>query len=155
MTILTLIISASIVVIDQVIKYFVLMYLPDAGTVNAIPYILDLKYDENRGVAFGMFDGFRWIFVAITGFIIVFLLYIILAKKNTSKLFLISSALIIGGGIGNLIDRIIYGFVVDYLQLTFFSPVCNFADYCITIGAVLLAIYFFFFSESSKGNKKK
>ena len=103
MTILTLIISASIVVIDQVIKYFVLMYLPDAGTVNAIPYILDLKYVENRGVAFGMFDGFRWIFVAITGFIIVFLLYIILAKKNTSKLFLISSALIIGGGIGNLI----------------------------------------------------
>ena len=59
---------------------------------------------------------------------------------------------LIGGGIGNLIDRIAYGYVVDYLSLTFFSPVCNFADYCITIGVILLAVYLLFFSDK-KGRK--
>ena len=126
--IIALVISAIVVVIDQIIKYFVVLYLPSAGTVNAVPYILDLNYVENRGVAFGMFKDMRWFFVVFTAVIIGVLFYIILKKKFNSKLFYISSALIIGGGIGNMIDRIYYGFVIDYLQLSFFSPVCNFAD---------------------------
>lgn len=151
--IITLVIAASIVIIDQLIKYFVVLYLPNAGTVEAIPYILDLNYVENRGVAFGMFKDMRWVFVTITVLIIAFLIYLICTKKETSKLFVISSGLVIGGGIGNVIDRIYYGFVVDYLQLSFFSPVCNFADYCITVGTVMLAIYLIFFSESFKKGK--
>lgn len=95
------------------------MYLPQAGVVTAIPHLLDLNYVENRGVAFGMFENMRWIFVALTSVIIVILLYIIIFKKIKSKMFLISSALIIGGGIGNLIDRVLYGYVIDYLQLSF------------------------------------
>ncbi len=148
--IIALVISAIVVVIDQIIKYFVVLYLPSAGTVNAVPYILDLNYVENRGVAFGMFKDMRWFFVVFTAVIIGVLFYIILKKKFNSKLFYISSALIIGGGIGNMIDRIYYGFVIDYLQLSFFSPVCNFADYCITVGTILLAIYFIFFSDAFK-----
>ena len=151
---LSLIIVGLVVVIDQVIKYFVAMYLPQAGVVTAIPHFLDLNYVENRGVAFGMFENMRWIFVALTSVIIVILLYIIIFKKIKSKMFLISSALIIGGGIGNLIDRVLYGYVIDYLQLSFFSPVCNFADYAVTVGTVLLVIYLLFMSDSSKKENK-
>ena len=52
--------------------------------------------------------------------------------------------------IGNLIDRVLYGYVIDYLSLSFFPPVCNFADYAITIGVILLVVYIFFFSDSFK-----
>lgn len=152
---ISLAIAALIVFIDQLIKYFVALYLPHAGTVTAVPYILDLTYVENRGVAFGMFKDMRWIFVVFTAIIILVLLYIIIFKGIKSKLFLVSSALIIGGGIGNLIDRIFYGYVIDYLQLSFFSPVCNFADYAITVGTILLVIYLLFFSDSSKTKPQK
>ena len=154
MVALSLVIAGLVVVIDQVIKYFVAMYLPQAGVVTAIPHSLDLNYVENSGVAFGMFENMRWIFVALTSVIIVILLYIIIFKKIKSKMFLISSALIIGGGIGNLIDRVLYGYVIDYLQLSFFSPVCNFADYAVTVGTVLLVIYLLFMSDSSKKENK-
>ena len=154
MVALSLVIAGLVVIIDQVIKYFVAMYLPQAGVVTAIPHLLDFNYVENPGVAFGMFENMRWIFVALTSVIIVILLYIIIFKKIKSKMFLISSALIIGGGIGNLIDRVLYGYVIDYLQLSFFSPVCNFADYAVTVGTVLLVIYLLFMSDSSKKANK-
>jgi signal peptidase II len=152
MVIFALVLSLCIVAIDQVIKLFVADLLPTMGRVTAIPHILDLTYVENRGVAFGMFKDMRWIFVAFTAIVICILLYILIFKKIKSKLFYVASAMIIGGGIGNLIDRIFYGYVIDYLQLSFFSPVCNFADYCITVGTVLLVIYLIFFSDS-KGKK--
>ena len=78
------------------------------------------------------------------------------ALKNykNSKLFSVSAALIIGGGLGNLIDRIFVGYVVDYLALTFFPPVCNFADYAITAGTVLLIIYLIFYADKDKRKLK-
>jgi len=81
--------------------------------------------------------------------------YVIIKKKITNKLFLTSVTLIIGGGIGNLIDRLFRGFVVDYLQLSFFPPVCNFADYCITIGAVLMVVFVLFFSDKKDDKPKR
>ena len=152
-----LLIAALVVVIDQVIKYFVCLNLKPIGSVTAIPHLLDLVYVENRGVAFGMFKDMRWIFVALTSVVIIVFTVLLIKNGSKSKLFSIASALIIGGGIGNLIDRVFLGYVVDYLQLSFFSPVCNFADYCITIGTVLLVIYLLFFSDISdeKKNMKK
>jgi signal peptidase II len=140
---------------DQLIKHFVLENLVDAGRVTAIPHILDLIYVENRGVAFGMFSNMRWLFVVITSIVIIAFIVMLFKGGYKSKLFSISCALIVGGGIGNLIDRLAYGFVVDYLQLSFFSPVCNFADYCITVGTVLLVIYLLFYSDLSKDNTKE
>lgn len=140
--------------VDQVIKYFVLENLVTAGRVTAIPHLLDLIYVENTGVAFGMFSDLRWLFVVITGIVIVAFIVMLFKGGYKSKLFSISAVLIIGGGIGNLVDRVVHGFVVDYLQLSFFSPVCNFADYCITVGTVLLVVYLIFYSDFSNDNKK-
>ena len=81
--------------------------------------------------------------------------YIIMFVKHPKgKMFYISAGLIIGGGIGNLIDRVFYGYVIDYISLSFFSPVCNFADYAITIGTILLIIYVLFFSNAFDNSEK-
>lgn len=83
-----------------------LTYLQPVGSVTAIDGLLDFTYVENRGVAFGMFSDMRWFFVAVTAVLIAIIIYIMFKKKPSGKMFYISAALIIGGGIGNLIDRI-------------------------------------------------
>ena len=142
---LTLVIISALALggIDQIIKYFVFENLTRSGAVDVIPYLLSLLYVENRGVAFGMFQNMQWLFAIFTVIIIAGMIFLIVKKYFSGKLFYIGSALIIGGGIGNLIDRVFRGFVIDYLQLSFFPPVCNFADYCVTIGAVLFVISIF------------
>ena len=157
MPIIALIIGIAIAAVDQIIKYFISIYLQPVGSITVIDNILNLTYVENRGVAFGMFSDMRWIFVAVTVILIIAVVAVMFVKRPKSKMFYLSVALIVGGGIGNLIDRIFYGYVIDYLSLSFFPPVCNFADYCITIGTILLIIYLFFFTDilSSDKNKKK
>ena len=137
---IVLAVSAVLAVADQVIKYFVVQALAPNGSVSVIDHVLSLVYVENRGVAFGLFQNHVWVFSVITLVLIAGMVWLILNKRLTGKLFYAACMLIIGGGLGNLIDRLFRGFVVDYLALSFFPPVCNFADYCITIGAVLLAL---------------
>lgn len=144
---LVIILSAVIIVIDQIIKYLVLEFLAPVGSVTVINNLFSLVYVENRGAAFGIFQNQVWVFAIITLIMIAFFVYILVSGKIKGKLFTTSAILIIGGGIGNLIDRIFRGFVVDYLSISFFPPVCNFADYCITIGAVLFIISMFITSD--------
>ena len=153
MPVIALIIGVLLAAVDQIIKYFVLNYLQLVGSVIVIDGLFKLTYVENKGVAFGMFSDMRWFFVAVTAILIAIIIYIMFKKKPTGKMFYISAALIIGGGIGNLIDRIFYGFVVDYLSVSFFPPVCNFADYCITVGTILLIVYVLFFTNVMKSEK--
>lgn len=154
MPFLALIISAVIAVADQIIKYYVSAYLQPIGTVNVIDNLFKLTYVENRGVAFGMFTDMRWFFVVLTSAMLALIIIYMFKKKPSGKFFYITSGLIIGGGIGNLIDRIFYGYVIDYLSISFFPPVCNFADYCITAGTIMLVIYLLFFSDMTKDEKK-
>ncbi len=154
MPFVALVIGIIIAAFDQLIKYFVSEYLQPVGTVSVIDNLFSLTYVENRGVAFGMFSDMRWFFVAVTVALIIFILVYMFKKRPREKVFYISTALIIGGGIGNLIDRIFYGYVIDYLSLSFFPPVCNFADYCITAGTVILMIYLLFFSDIFSSQKK-
>lgn len=154
MTFIALAIGLLLAVADQVIKYFISTNLKPVGSVTVIDNILDFTYVENKGVAFGMFSGMRWIFIALTAILICAIVIYMFKKKPQSKLFYACVALIVGGGIGNLIDRIFYGYVIDYISLSFFSPVCNFADYCITIGTVMLVVYVLFFSKDLNGQKK-
>ena len=139
---------------DQIIKFFVSTNLKEIGSVSVIDNLLSFIYVENNGVAFGSFAGNRWIFVVLTTALIAAILIYMFKKKPKSKLFYASVALVVGGGIGNLIDRIFYGYVIDYISLSFFPPVCNFADYCITVGTVLLMVYVLFFSEVGKKELK-
>jgi signal peptidase II len=153
MAFLVLGLSALVVLIDYILKILVINNLKPIGSITVIPDLFSLTYVENKGAAFGMLSNARWIFIVFTIVVIIFLIVFLFYKKPKSKLINASLVLIIGGGIGNLIDRIFYGYVVDYLSLSFFSPVCNFADYCVTIGAFLLIIYLLFFSDYLKKDK--
>jgi len=150
----SLVICALIALTDQIIKYFVNMLLKPVGRIEVIENLLTLTYVENKGAALGMLSNMRWLFIAVTTILIAVLLYLMIIKKIDSKLFYIAAALIAGGGIGNLIDRIYLGYVIDYLYVTFFPPVCNFADYCITMGTVLLIIFILFYSDFFDGKKQ-
>lgn len=150
--IISLILAVVIVIVDQLLKMLVVNTIKMNGTVEILGGIVKFDYVENRGMAFGMLQNYRWIFIIFTLIVIMGLIIYMIKLKPTNKLFITSITLIVGGGIGNLIDRIILGYVVDYIQLSFFNPVCNFADYCITIGTVLLIIYIIFFTQDN--NKK-
>lgn len=154
MVVISLIACVVLALADQIIKYFVNMYLKPVGSVTVIDNLLTFTYHENDGAAFGLFSQMRWLFILLTVLLMLFLLYLLISKKINSKLFYVSATLIIGGGIGNLIDRLFLGYVIDYIQLSFFPPVCNFADYCVTFGTVLLIIYILFFSDFLKDSKK-
>lgn len=152
---LIIIFSILLAGVDQLIKYLVVENLKPISTVAVIPGLFSLTYVENRGAAFGMLSNARWIFILFTLAIIVAIIFVLFKYRVKSKLFNIAVVLIVGGGIGNLIDRIFYGFVVDYLSVSFFPPVCNFADYCITVGAGIMVIYLLFFSSWFNKDKKK
>lgn len=155
MRLLVLLISAAIVILDQLFKYLAINNLKSIGNVTIIDKLLYFTYLENKGAAFGILSNQRWIFILATILVIILLGYLVFTKKIESKMFNISAAFIIGGGIGNLIDRVFLGYVIDYIQLSFFPPVCNFADYCITAGTILLIIWVFFYSDKKDLEKNK
>lgn len=137
-------IAAAAAVLDQIFKELVLAYVVPVGSIEVIPSLFSLVYTENRGVAFGLFQNTTWLFAIVTVLIIAFLLFFYQKYKFKSKLIITAMGLVIGGGIGNLIDRVFRGYVIDFLSVSFFPPVCNFADYCVVIGAVILILMLFF-----------
>lgn len=150
---LVLLISVTIAILDQVFKYLVINHLKPIENITVINKLLYFTYLENRGAAFGILSNQRWFFILTTVLVIILLVYLVFTKKFESKMFNISAALIIGGGIGNLIDRIFLGYVIDYIQLSFFPPVCNFADYCITAGTIILIIWGLFYYDKNELKK--
>ena len=140
-------------IVDQLTKLIVVSNLKPVSEVVLIPGLLSFSYVENKGAAFGILSDARWVFILFTIIIIIALLFFIVKKNISSKLFITSAVLIIGGGIGNLYDRILLGYVVDFIKVSFFPPVFNFADCCVTVGAALMVVYLLFFSDINEGKK--
>lgn len=154
MPILILLLSAVAAAADQAFKLLVMQNLKPVGRVTAVRGFLDFVYLENRGAAFGMLQNQRWFFIAIT-FLISVAVIVALFRYNNHEFFsYAASALIVGGGIGNMIDRVFRGYVVDYISVSFFPPVFNFADCCVTVGTVCLIIHLLFFAEKENGAEK-
>lgn len=127
-------------VVDQLIKFFIISTVPEKKLVNTFLPFIKITHTKNYGAALGIFYNKRALLIFVTLSILVYLIYLMVSKKIKNKFILGSISLIIGGGIGNLIDRILKGYVTDYILLSFFPPVCNFADYCITFGVILLLV---------------
>lgn len=140
MAILAIVIGILLIAVDQITKLYALNVIKPQGTITVIDNFYYFTYVENRGAAFGMMQNKQWFFIIVTLLIFAAFGYVLLKYKIEGKLFFAAVVLIFGGGVGNLIDRIFRGYVVDFLQFSFFSPVCNLADYFITVGAVLLII---------------
>ena len=109
--------------------------------ISTIIPFLKIVLVKNYGVALGMFQRKTFITVILTSMVLIFMMLIVTLKKIKDKILIIAFSFMIGGGIGNLIDRLLYGYVIDYLKLTFFPPVCNLSDYFISIGAVIIILY--------------
>ena len=140
---LPLIIMAAVLVADQISKLLVLQYLVPVGQVKLIEGVLHLTYVENRGAAFGMLSNSRWVFMVLSCVAIVILIGYLWRYKPASRLLRLSLALIAGGGIGNMIDRTVYGFVVDFIDVAFvWDYVFNVADSAVCIGCGLMVLWF-------------
>ena len=140
--IISLIVIAVLVAIDQLIKYFAASNLIGAGTVIAIPKILGWHYTENTGASFSILSGKVNFLIVLTTVIIICGIVFLLLKKTKFNLLYVGVGLALAGGIGNLIDRIFRGYVIDYIQTLFCDfPIFNFADCLICIGAGCMIIY--------------
>lgn len=139
-----LVISSLALILDQLIKIIISVYLT---SITVIPNFLSLTYAENNGVAFSMLSGSR-IFIILITIILLGVLIQVLKKENiksnrSSKLIILSYGLLFGGILGNLIDRIVRGVVIDYISLNIFGyhfPIFNLADLFITFGVILIII---------------
>ncbi len=142
-----------VVTVDQLTKKLAIRVLRDAGqSITIIPDLLSLTYTENKGVAFGMEFAPAGMLLLLTGLITIIVLVYVILSKNRTTLFLVPFALIVGGGIGNMIDRVILGRVVDFIYFdlyhgkifgTYLSlwPIFNVADSAISIGACMLILF--------------
>ncbi len=132
---------ASLVAIDQVIKFLVVEYLKPIKTMDFIKGFIRFRYVENSGAAFGSFSDYTVILTVVSIIFLCITIYYLLSQKNKSKLVTISLLLMISGGIGNIADRIRLQYVIDYIEPLFVDfAVFNFADSLITVGAFVLII---------------
>ncbi len=144
---LTLGVSAVLVLIDFFIKQWAQTVLQPVTQIQLIPNVLSLYYHQNYGAAWGIFQGKRWFLLAITAVVLGGLIAGVLLKKFQGRVMLTAMCLIIGGGVGNLIDRTFNpgGYVVDYIYFEPINfPIFNFADCCVVCGTFLLAFYILF-----------
>ncbi len=152
------VVSAALVAIDQITKLVAIQQLAGRQSIPVINGVVELTYVENRGVAWGMMQNKQWIVIVVTSVMLLFVAGVLASRRlEKSRTATIGGVLIFAGGIGNLIDRIFRGFVVDFIHYFkwFDFPVFNFADCCVSIGAVLILIYAFFFSETKDTQKEE
>ncbi|SDK42405.1 signal peptidase II [Natronincola ferrireducens] len=131
------IISFIVLLLDQVSKILALNYLKEIGEIPIIKNFLYFTYVENRGAAFGILQNQKWFFVIMTFAVVGFIIIYFTKNKDYPKPMMIGLSLIVGGAIGNLIDRVLYGFVVDFIDFRVW-PVFNIADSAIVIGQILI-----------------
>ncbi|SHJ04109.1 signal peptidase II [Lutispora thermophila DSM 19022] len=134
----SLIIIGAVIFFDQIIKIRVVEKIMPYESIEVLKNFLYITYVENTGISFGLFKGFRWVFIILTFIVCLILFYYVFKLYKRHIAMTVCLAFIIGGAIGNLIDRIRLGYVIDYIHFIFFPPVFNLADSAIVCGAIVL-----------------
>lgn len=137
---MTWIIIISAIAADRVSKVICRQYLRPLGSVPVIKGVFHLTYVENTGAAFGMLQGNTWFLILTSVLVSAVVAYLIWKVKPENRYVKISLALILGGALGNLVDRVLLGYVVDFLDFRIW-PVFNIADSCVVVGAILLGYF--------------
>ena len=147
-------IASAVFLLDQLTKKYISANLSLGQSIAVIKNIFHLSLVHNRGVAFGLFNGWQPFFIILTSLVI---LYIVVDLCLNSKHYGISRriafGLILGGACGNLLDRLRLGYIVDFLDFRIW-PVFNAADSAITIGMILLGLELFIKSKTKKQKSK-
>ncbi len=135
--IILLLIGVFLIIIDQAAKF-----LLTQKELTLIPNVLNISYLQNEGVVFGLFNGDLLVIMAVTAVILGFIVKLIIHYFNEKKFVYATSLIfILSGGFSNLLDRILRGYVIDYINITLFNfPIFNIADILITLGVIMLFI---------------
>ncbi|MCM1133229.1 MAG: signal peptidase II [Ruminococcus flavefaciens] len=158
--IILLIISALVLIgADQLVKYWAVNSLQPVHTMDFIKFgdfrILDLTYLENDGAIFGSMSGQKWFLVGFTSIIIIAGIVVMFLSAKKSKFLSFCIMLFVAGGIGNLIDRIRLGYVVDMFEVKLFHfAIFNVADICVTCAFVLIFVYVLFIEPKTEKAQK-
>lgn len=146
-----------ILVFDQLTKYYIMSNFHLGESCDFIKGLIDIVYIHNEGAAWGMLSGKTWVLICFTVLAMVFCGYFFVKYGKNNKLMLWGLALVVSGGIGNLIDRVFRdGKVIDFLHFEFWPqfPVFNVADCAIVIGVGLLVLYFILDTLNEMKQKK-
>lgn len=138
-----IVIVAFVLAVDQFTKYIAAKYLMPIGTLPIIKNFFHLTYLENRGAAFGILQNKTLFFIIITIIVGGILIYSMF-KLPGNAAYKYTLAMILGGAIGNLVDRIRLGYVIDFIDFKFFPAVFNIADSFIVVGAFILGYLMIF-----------
>ena len=136
------ILAVLLILVDQAVKFAVRANIGLGQSVPFIPHVLDLAYVQNTGAAFSLLESHTWLLALISAAVVLVMCRLAVSGFFRNALGRWSAALVLAGGVGNLIDRAVFGFVTDMFRTTFIDfPVFNVADCCITVGVPLLFLY--------------
>ncbi len=150
------IIALAVIAIDQWTKWLVVKYMQLGESIPIIPNVLYITSHRNRGAAWGILQGQFWLFYLITVIVVIGLVIYIQRLPRGERLFGIALGLMLGGAIGNFIDRVFRKEVVDFIHTyigTYSFPVFNIADSALCIGVALVFIKTFFAGKTEKENR--
>ncbi len=146
-----IIIAAAVIAADQAAKLVVAANLSNTDCIHVLPGLFDFVYVKNTGAAFSILSNST---ALLGGVSLLFCAGVILywyKKKPREKLLCLSLSILFAGAMGNAIDRVFRGFVVDFISTAFMKfPVFNIADIAITVGAAILVVYLLFFDKSAE-----
>ena len=145
--IVLVVLSVAILALDLITKYVICGMFAENEGITAIPYLFNIIVVHNEGAAWGILSGNQIGLIILSILLFAFLVWYFVKEKKKSWLLVISMAFIYGGCIGNLFDRIVFGYVRDFIQFAFWQsfPIFNFADVFLTVGVILFAIYLIIF----------
>ncbi len=148
-----IIIGIVVFLLDIMTKLVAELRLMPVDTIPLWEGVFHLTYVENRGIAFGMFSGQRLTFILVTILVLALLSYVYSKTRERTNWMKWGVALVYGGAVGNLMERLAKGYVVDFLDFRLIHfPVFNVADIAVCVGAVCLMIHFFLEPELGEKN---
>ena len=140
--------AAAILALDQWVTHWITVNLPLGESMPLLPGFMQLRTVHNYGAAWSSFSGMRWLLVGVTSVIVLAVAYVLVRRIVRHPLGVVACFLIRSGGLGNIIDRVRLGYVVDMFDFQFMNyPVFNVADIAVVCGAVLAAVYYLWFYE--------
>ena len=147
----------ALVVLDQVVKFLVRAHIPLGGSLPFLPHILELTYVQNTGAAFSLLSEHTWVLTLLSAVVSVGLVVAMAKRILPHWSGMLSLALLLGGAVGNLIDRALLGFVTDMFETTFVHfAIFNVADIGVVVGGILLCLHVIFaFGKGWKEEKEE